>query len=782
MARQPQIRRILGAVLMILIVGTGVWAEISEDPSYLYHQALGFYAQRKLKLSRERLEELLKDHPQHPLAFTAKLELAKVLYDLREFDRAIELLIPIANGEDRSGAPQLAREMLIKQLGELNRFKLGVDLMEKWWEADNSDPELGRRLAAFYLQTGKSDEATLLLEGLLERTTNREVFQDLLNLAVRAGTPERLLNTIEQRRFRYRTLEYLDFISDCRLAMGQGKKASDLLHEAPETKNSVVLLKKLGRIDLSLKEYEKAIESFAQLHRLNPLDWENVKALGDCHFLLGRKEQAMTIWRSPLAERLFPGPEGFQMLADVLIEHQLYQEALDVLSEARTTLGNRHLFAEDRARVLQALNRKDEAIEEYLLALSYGAFRFDIFNKLYESQSATFSLKQRLQVALEGNPNLGLKKSLLEVFFREKRMESIPEFHRFRFADGLMEEILVERIQQAMTEDPSPFHHQLMLVLMQTHQRSSLALRLGSLVLAYPEPTTPQKAAALRETEALLEIDPCPDITQKISLLIDLAKFCQNQLTDNRKAETYARTALELQAEALHPNAAREGLLFLMRLEAFNERFASATQLLDRAKGLPESDDEPPARLQLETAWLEAHRGNFQQALESLRTIIDDFPDSLWVNDALSLALSLTMGSEGDLDTLASLLASERAAVRGEIPEALALLEKAAQTATESPLLKDIQARRFLITAQGTATTTADLSAEMDAWMARNPAHWAIPDLMMLKWRRLRETPGHQESEIVELLKEFQERFPGDLRSRRVKLVLQEIYRIKGGN
>jgi tetratricopeptide (TPR) repeat protein len=779
----------VGAPRVLVILGllcglqmAPLTAQELEDAGSLYSEALSYNAQRKLKLSRERLEKLIKDHPQHPLAQPAKLELAKILYDMREFDRSIDLLIPLADGTDASVNPGLAREILIKQLGELNRYKLGVELLEKWWEADHADTALGRKLASFYLQTGKSDEARLLLEGLLERTTNREVFQDLLTLSIKSGTLESLINTIEQRRFRYRTLEYLDFMTDCHLAMAQEKKAVELLREAPEVRNSVPLLKKLGRIELGLKEYEKAIEAFALIHRLNPLDWENVKALGDCHFLLGRKTEAMTIWKSPLSRQLYPAPEGYQMLADVLIEHQLYQEALDILSEARVAIGNPHLFAEDRARVLDSLNRKDEAIEEYLSALSYGSYRFDIFNKLYESQNASFSLKLRLQEAMKAGTNIALKKSLMEVLFREKRLETIPEFHAFDFSDGTLEYLLLERLQQAMTEDPSPFVHQLMLVLMQTYKRSSLALQIGSLILSHPDATKIQKAAALREAEALLIIEPCPDVTQKIRLLIDLGKFCQEQFADLRKAETFARAALDLQAESLHPAAAREGLFFLMRLEGINERFEPASRFLERAQGLPETDDETPARFALEKAWLAAHRGEFQPALDSLRTVIDEYPDSLWVNDALSFALSLTMSSEGDLDTLGNLLAAERATQRGDASAALILLEKVEKTATDTPLLKDIQAKRFLISLQASdpAFVTSN-TAGLEAWMARNPAHWAIPDLMMLKWRRLRETPGNHESAVVELLKEFQERFPGDLRCRRVKLALQEIYRSKGG-
>jgi hypothetical protein len=73
-----------------------------------------------------------------------------------------------------------------------------------------------------------------------------------------------------------------------------------------------------------------------------------------------------------------------------------------------------------------------------------------------------------------------------------------------------------------------------------------------------------------------------------------------------------------------------------------------------------------------------------------------------------------------------------------------------------------------------TATSPADLVNEIDGFLSEEPAHWRGPDLMMLKWRLLRQTKASREVQ-VDLLKEFVDRFPGDLRSRQARLMIARL-------
>ncbi|MBF0499092.1 MAG: hypothetical protein HQM09_03070, partial [Candidatus Riflebacteria bacterium] len=266
----------------------------------LFQDALSELSQRRLKSAREKLEKLIKEYPKHEIVTHATVDLAKILIDERSFDRAIELLIPIADRPIIDADVHNARIMLLKTLGDLQRFKQGIDLLEKWWKADSSNVDTGRNLAAFYLQSGRADEGRLLLEGLLERTADPEVFNDLLKLAVKSGGIDSLFNTIEGRKARYKSVDFLEFTVNCLIAMRQDASASQRLREAPETQDSISLLRKLARLDLDSNHPELALDSYKRVEQLGVRDWENIKAIGHCLFMLKRIPEAIRTWRLTL--------------------------------------------------------------------------------------------------------------------------------------------------------------------------------------------------------------------------------------------------------------------------------------------------------------------------------------------------------------------------------------------------------------------------------------------------------------------------------------------------
>ena len=354
-----------------------------NDAVRLYHEAMNAYSLRHLKAARDHLNELVKEWPDHPLNRRARIELARVCVDLREYDRAIELLSGVAEGPANDGDTVTALDSLVELLFTMQRFKLGVDLLEKRWQANPNDVDLGKNLAKFYLQTGRSEEAQLLLENLLERTSRRDVFADLLKLATKTGTVERLMSAIQQRSARYRAADYLEFVTDCLMSLNRNEEAVKMLRESPETRTDIGLLRKLARLELELKDPAASLQTLRQVEQLLPNDWETSKAAGHCLFLLGKPAEAVEEWRRHLSSQTVPRPDGYQLFTEVLIEHKLYPEALEAFAQARQALGNPVQFAEERAGVLEAMGRHEEALDEYLSAMANGMFKIDIFEKLY---------------------------------------------------------------------------------------------------------------------------------------------------------------------------------------------------------------------------------------------------------------------------------------------------------------------------------------------------------------------------------------------------------------
>lgn len=783
-----------------------------NDAVQLYHQAMNEYSLRHLTAARDHLNELVKDWPQHPLNRRARIELARVCTDLRDYDRAIELLSGVADGPANDGDTATALDMLVDLLFSLQRFKLGVDLLEARWQANPNDVDLGKNLAKFYLQTGRSEEAQLLLEGLLERTSRRDVFSELLKLATKTGTVERLMSTIQQRSARYRSADYLEFVSDCLMTLGRNGEAAKLLRESPETSTDIGLLRKLARLDLELNDPASSLQSLRQLDQLLPNDWETAKAAGHCLFLMGKPKEALDEWKRNLNTQSVPRPDGYQLFTEVLIEHKMYPEALEAFAQARRALGNPAQFAEERAGVLEAMGRGDEALDEYLAAMGNGMFKMDIFDKLYNSRSPTFNLREKLKSALAASGALTLKKAMLEVLMRTEQTADIPGIAALAEADPPFEELLYERIRQGIAAAPTPFIHALCLDLIHRDPRRELALKICSLMLDQPDLSAGQVKEAFDAASAAVALEPGPDAKLRAALFVALGHTALERFSDAGAAETLFNKALQPPFPSIAPSAAFDAALWKMRLCAARNEMAAAEAALATASAFITGEagrrgrrgEETPivfqgdnnsitiqdmmlepaeplfdgnegrARLIYETAWLQAQTGDYQKALDSLRKLTEEYPESLWMDDGLRLALLLTMGSAGSMDGLKIIFEADRLALTGRGAEAIPLLEGLAVTASGTPLALDAAARALVLSEA--ASDTVSLISRLESFAARHPAHWAVPDIMMLQWKLMKRMQTPPASE-VELLKQFVDRFPGDLRCRRVRLAIADLLR-----
>jgi len=822
------------ALLIALSVSTPATAqktasptvEDPNEPMFLLNEAMSDYSSRHLFPARNRLEDLIKRYPKHPLARRGRLELGKILKDLREFDQAIEILMALATDERQDAEVASARELLLDLLFDLHRYKQGSDLLEGFWKANPGDVETGRRLARFYLSSGKINEAKLLLEGLLERTSRPDVFGDLLQMAIRQGKVEALRAIIEQRKARYRTADYLDFISDCLLAVKEDEKAATLLRESPETDTDIRLLRKLAQIDQARSEPARALETLRKLQKMFPEQWEYTKSAGHCLFQMGKKTEAVQEWRRHFQARGNFGTEGFQLYTEVLIEHKLYDEALAAFEEARRMFGIPTQFAEEKAGVLEALGRPKEALNEYFLTLANGLYKTEIFDKLYESASESFNLKEKLQEAIKKMPTLAVKRALLEVWFREEEMGCMPELLSMAANDGNVQEIVFERVRQQALARPTAFLRSLVLGLIRQDRASSLSLRLSLVFLTLIDQTDPEAEEALAEAVTEVDQEACPDLVLKNLLLIEAARLSferffrpkralelLSRVTDGPAALAVPGTAFEAWLLAMHINAmlgdmpaASEALKKARETEsggigrtggpgetADNRSHpVTAPDDLDSINGLPmevpPDDDseglfsptvfgeESEARLLYEEGWLLAQEGQFQEALDKLKQLTATFPESLWMNDGLQLALLLTMGSIGDLDPLKKFFSAERAFQIGNATEAIDLMKGIAAVASGSFLGLDAKGRALLMAER--VVEPKALKKEAEDFVNFHPAHWLAPDLLLLKIRLMNRT-GDPAEALADSFKDFIDRFPGDLRSRRAHLSLAELMKAK---
>ncbi|MBI3039726.1 hypothetical protein HYY75_11900 [bacterium] len=155
----------------------------------------------------------------------------------------------------------------------------------------------------------------------------------------------------------------------------------------------------------------------------------------------------------------------------------------------------------------------------------------------------------------------------------------------------------------------------------------------------------------------------------------------------------------------------------------------------------------------------------------------EDYADSEWLNDGLSLALFLTVGSTGSLEPLKKFFSAERAYGLGSFSMGIEEMKQTASLASNSSLGLEAQTRVLEMSERLSSPTF--LIKDIDDFVQNHPNHFAVADLLLLKFRLMRKTKASPDA-IVNLLKDFRDRFPGDIRARRVGILIQEFFKDKG--
>ncbi|NLF96599.1 MAG: tetratricopeptide repeat protein [Candidatus Riflebacteria bacterium] len=781
-------KRILTITLTALMLTSILLAQavsFNPDAAALYQNAMNLLRLRRLSAADQQFRELIEKFPEDIHVMLARRQLASILRDTRQYDEAIDVLKEIIRSDKSPDNVRYAQQEILDILHETQRFKQGVELIEEWRRDAPQDIFLSRQLARFYLQSGRKDEAWLLLESIMEQSQSApEAFKDLLELALRSGDIEKLMQVIESRRARWRSTVYADYMSDCYLALGRKDKAVEVLNQIDEVKEHPVLLRKLADLQISLGNYAEAQDSLTLLLKIMPDDWNTLRRLGHCLFMQNKKDEALQTWRSPLKFPFMQRLEFYQDYTTVLIEHQLYEEALKAFDEARKILQQPTMFAEEYASVLDALGRSEEALEEYLKVLGEGFYRQEVFEKLYSAAEKGFDLEAGLQrMRQQSSYNLAILQALLELYFRRASMKDIEEVREIvRGSAGNLDAVFYERLNQEALLLPEEFHFVITRLVMQSRSDSGLALRLAMLLLEMGPNDHAWRKDAYNAAKEVAESRSVADANLKSLLLIKLAEYALYEFNDVGAAHGFLDAILQTDLMRAVPDLAVHAAIIKARIMTFEENYNAALELLkqneeivkranqDLFSGDPISESDFQAMIHLERARLHAHKGDYQNALQELKVIIDAYSESEWVNDALEMANFITRRSTGDFTLLKTVLKAERLAMTGKRQTARDELKALiTANATASALIDEIRAE--LLQLQEYDSDPTALIAEIDKFAQEKPDYYKTADLWELKWHLMKRKSASQ-AEIREHLQTFIDNFPSDLRSGRFKKIL----------
>lgn len=776
---------ILLIISAIMLTGALLAQNFNFNPeaAELYQNGMNALRMRRLTVANQQFKELMEKFPDDVHASLAQRQLASVLRDLKEYDQAIDMLKEIVKNDKSPDNARYAQGEILDILYETQRFKQGVDLVEEWRKEKPQDIYLSRQLARFYLQSGRKDEAWLLLETAMEEKAPG-AFKDLLELAVRSGEIEKLMQIVESRRARYRSTDYADYMSDCYLAMDRKDKAVEVLRQSEDVFQHPILLGKLADLQITLGSYEDAHKSLTLLLKILPDDWSTLRRMGHCLFMQKKQQEAIDTWRSPLKYPFMQRREFYQDYTTVLIEHQLYDEALSTFAEARKTLQQPTLFSEEMATVLDSLGRKEEALEEYLQVLGQGFYRPEVFEKLYKAHEEGFDLEAGLErLRHQSSYNIAILQALLELFFRKADMADLERVSEIvKSSAGSLDEVFYERLNQEALLLPEEFHFTIARMVMQARADSGLALRLAMLLLEMAPADYRWHKEAYAAAKDAAEQKSVADAHLKAQLLIKLAHYAMNEFNDTKVAHAFLDGILQTELMRAVPEAAVMAGIIKARIMIYEENYATALELLkqneeiisranqDIFSGDPISESDFQALIHLERARANAHKADYQGALAELKIIIDNFTESEWVNDALEMASFITRRSLGNFELLKSALKAERLAKTGQHQAAMGELTAAINgNASATTLVSEMQAEIILLQEQ--VNDPATLIAEIDKYAQNNPDNHKTADLWELKWLLLKRQAAPA-SEIREHLQTFVDNFPSDLRSGKFKKIL----------
>ena len=755
----------------------------SSDASALYNEAVMAYRTRHFNLAKQTFYKLIEQYPDDRITEIARSNLAVLLRDLKEYDKAIEMYKEIIEKSSDDGEKESAKLQLVDVLYTVHRYREGIELLEDWAKKEPQNVGLARKLAQFYLQSGNKDEAWLLLERFMEKG-EKKAFDDLLDLAIRSGEVDKLLSSLDNHRTRLKASVYSSYLADCYLALGRKDKAIEALKDNKDYEKDINVLKKLSDIQISANLLDDAIVTLEKLAAFLPSDWQTLRKLGHCYFAKGNKKKAVEVWKSPLNRRYGKNNELYINYTTVLIDHNLLEEALEAFDEARSLLYQNNLFAEEKAAVLEALGREKEAMEEYLNVLSDGIYKPEIFEKLYKAKIDGFSLENRLISLNSDNYNQAIVQALIELYFRKARIADIDKMVALVDSQSAIffDDLFYDRLRQEALLVPEEFHFSLMKKMMEARKDSTLELKLAALMLKMPEYNEKWQKEAYEYAKNTAESESMADSELKYELYFRLANFAFEYLKSPKKADTYLSKLVNSKVIAPSKKKIIEAKLMSAMLNTYMSDFPKSEEILSEVGSILDQNDyrgglsrleqeEFLMQQKVELARLKAHMGQYQEALDCLKDIIENHKEGDWVNDGLELALEITRYSVGDFSAINHKFKAERLAACGEKTQALEEIDAAikALPASSTFLIADLEADKIMLSEN---KSFDELAKSIVQFIVKYPESMKKPDLAEYKITMMQRFNLSQDK-IDEEMRSFISNYPSDLRSGKYKHSLE---------
>jgi tetratricopeptide (TPR) repeat protein len=759
--------------------------KFEQEAYIMYNEAISAYRMRRFTSAKIKLQELIKKYENDGYSEIARVHLAQIYKETKEYDKAIELYKEIIQRRAGLNEAQMAKKDLADLYLSIQRYKDGTEFLEALRKEEPNNAEYSVLLADFYLQTARADEAWLLLQSVLETQGSYAAFKKLLELSIRTGEVEKLINTLESRKMSYSESRYIDFITDCYIAQKDTKKAIKALMEYEKINIDGSMLQKLTGLLFQENMYEASIEYLNKILNINPEDWATLRRLGVVYYKLDKKDKAIETWARPFKGKTVFGRETLMNYVSVLIEHRFYDEAIAAIESYRSRTYDVSAFAVEKANILYSTGKKAEAMEEYLLTFVSGTYLNETFEKLYEEKSSDFSLGKRLSELYRTKGNRAVVQALFEYHFRQGQADDSQVIANIVYeSGGALDDLFYQRFRQDASVNASvSFYFDLISKVIELRKNTSLELKLAveAVKMAYEHKNYGKKLYKL--AKAVADKNLMIDLEMAAALNLKLAQYALFELYEINDAKKYVDSILKSQFKKLYSQVAIEASFIDVDIKIFEEKYDEAQRILKESLALIEesSDDviiesDNLINHALKEAILAVHKENYQEALKILKNTVENSPESKYANDSLRLAMKITRLSLGDsFSMLKHYYKAERLKyAQGPLSAVSELNEAIKENASAAALIKEIKADIILLKHKSESVPFDELIAEVDGYLSVNMDCYKAADVLDVKIFLLADKPEYAD-EYLESLKIFNESFRSDLRVAKFKRMIAAV-------
>lgn len=471
------------------------------------------------------------------------------------------------------------------------------------------------------------------------------------------------------------------------IASQRFQEAADLLEAQYEAQpDNDVVVNLLRTCYEQLKQYEKAELLVRRIIEKQPRDYGQKLYLAELLVKMNREPEALVVYDQAAAILDEVGEGGAMMLIRSLINSQLDSAALARIDSARSRYGDKTLFALERGSILEKHQQYREAVREYLPLLvrdsvvdsDHGEQRL---LALLNFEASTAEVEGLLKSVADSTSSIRIMRLLTDHYLKAGRYDEAFSYSlRQDSLEGRDGVALITYAHQCQERRLWPQVVRATEIILQQHPDGRFFVETSfARARALAELGRPEEAAQVYTNLAR----QVPDAKTQGDAVYGLGVLYSEYLHDYDKALVYYDSVINYfprgQGYLMARKAAPLCHLRKGRLQQARELLSSLGQ-----SRLPEDFREEISYL---SGLVEFYDRKYDTAQTIFRKLTVDYPEGLYVNDALRLVLAITeaKGVGNALDDYSGAL---YARYRGDVDSARTLLTAIADG--KPPVLGDV--------------------------------------------------------------------------------------------